>query len=1060
MFWRRFLWGFVILLIGLVSYVWVQRYALIETQVRKWAKSHNYDITLDIQSVTKRQAHLKTIVITQDGQAVFKASHLVADYQWKDVLDHKIIEKLTLKDFEAVVELDAKGQISHPKLPQTQGPALPFPTQGIVMKRGHVALGSPFGSLKGTIDGYYQSMTAAKIAFQVEDVAFDYKELNGAGTGQVNVKLSEMAPDLDLDMMFSHIGFQEGYIDDVNIVSDMAAVLSPEQVGFDGPISIELKRAETSEYSVEAAQLNWEGQIDFPRTDQGVWHAAGAWVVDIDEASVKSAVKREKLARTVSLYSALSKAPMVRNFANLPKAAFLRLFNSASLSGKGRFEFSPDGYAVDLDAPMVIGQGQELGRGQDKLRLVPRPDIAAVRFDLQANYIDLNMDVDLEGPWPLRLQNLSLKAGSDDGKSFNAVESVKARLNVPRPWKAQTIDGASARLGALSGDLIYRLSNNDQRFFNFIGPVDYDGDVPGGYVTGLMALGRTEIISTPTRLSADFQPKSGHLIKVARLSTQTQWRGEDLSFTISGKGPDYRRRGRVEDGAVGKISTRLEALKGQVIDAENTRHLSLDVSSVDITGTLAGEDQNWRLDSTHTQVISPNLPEGGSKTFAPTAQMTVRRRGDAPVDFTIHAPKTDVETRSVNAQGMDLKVRGEPEDFTVAYSQGRAKFIADELPVLPLFGEVRFKDQIWRGEAQTTLPKTNDTPIYVSYTFENGRGEADVSIPELIFSPGGFQPQSLSSAFRGKIADVDGVVSAQIKLAFSPDMPLQSSGRASLRNLSAGTLPGPFTGVNTELTFASIFPLQTSGRQRLTMKSFDPGFPLQNGDIEFELQDGGVKLHAAKWPLGAGFVSLDPTFWRYASDENRVTLRLTNLSLGDVVNAMGNGEMQATGNLEGELPVVIEGVRTRVEKGTLRVKNGGTIQYQSKRLDALTDNLSDQNASGSTRETSAQFGGLDGLARLNPLYREGKVSGASEGFEALKNFKYKRLEAQLDGPLDGNLIVRAEFDGSNDAVLGGAVFAWDVTLEGELLNIARSLGDITASDLIKRSLSEAQNSPS
>jgi len=189
--------------------------------------------------VTKRQAHLKTIVITQDGQAVFKASHLVADYQWKDVLDHKIIEKLTLKDFEAVVELDAKGQISHPKLPQTQGPALPFPTQGIVMKRGHVALGSPFGSLKGTIDGYYQSMTAAKIAFQVEDVAFDYKELNGAGTGQVNVKLSEMAPDLDLDMMFSHIGFQEGYIDDVNIVSDMAAVLSPEQVGFDGPISID-----------------------------------------------------------------------------------------------------------------------------------------------------------------------------------------------------------------------------------------------------------------------------------------------------------------------------------------------------------------------------------------------------------------------------------------------------------------------------------------------------------------------------------------------------------------------------------------------------------------------------------------------------------------------------------------------------------------------------------------------------------------------------------------------------------------------------------------------------
>ena len=101
-----------------------------------------------------------------------------------------------------------------------------------------------------------------------------------------------------------------------------------------------------------------------------------------------------------------------------------------------------------------------------------------------------------------------------------------------------------------------------------------------------------------------------------------------------------------------------------------------------------------------------------------------------------------------------------------------------------------------------------------------------MDIPELLFAPGGLQPQTLAKAMRGKIAEVNGAVGAQINLKFASGEPLQSSGSAQLKSLSFGTLPGPLNNVSTELSFSSFFPLQSQGRQTLNVGKFDPGFPL------------------------------------------------------------------------------------------------------------------------------------------------------------------------------------------------------------------------------------------
>ncbi len=1065
-----FLLGLVLIVFALI-YVWTQRYNLIEAHIEKLATKMGFEISLDIQSIELGQARIADINLQQEGREVFKAGEIILDYNWRELKDKNQLQKVVLTTPHIWAELDKSGKLVFPVMQEGEGASVPLPRDGIAFQGGRLNLASPYLSLETGFDGYYKSLSDTQIILDVEhsDLNYDSSQaqaLFGQGSGDVKLVLMEEASEFDVDIHFPKLAWGDNQLEGLSLQSRFRPEISEDSFEFNGPFQARIVKVNTPDFTLQNMDLKWDGRIFTPlnptsQTSTSQTSTAtgsqqsdieGVWTIEIEKGLAKSPSKREKLARTLSLNKALIDLPMVGNFANLPKDAFKRIFAATSVKGGGEFKLGSAGYHLSLSQPLTFSNTDFQSQKGDVLTLSPRLDRPVIEYRSNQDgegEILLNMDIELDGPWPLELQDINLVAGSPNGQSFEAVETVTANLIFPKTWQGVTEDGRPARLAPLKGALTYQLDGQNRQAFTFEGPVNYDGDVPGGYVENLSINGLTDILRSPTRLNAKFQHNTENNITISRFETTTGWRGEDLDFTFVGEAPELRRRGRVEDGTVGKIAGRIGEFTGQIIDAENARHLDLKVDAIDLNGTIAGEDQNWRLSVKNADITSPDLPDGGSKAFAPSADMTFKRRGDMPVQFVIHAPHTDVETRSVNTDGMDLKVTGQSDDFTVDYTQGLAKFVAEEIPVLPLHGQVHFNGTLWDGKAQTYLPDTPDTPIFVDYTFEDGRGTANVDIPEFIFTPGGFQPQSLSKAFQGKIADVDGFASAKIQLAFGPDMPLLSSGTASLRDISLGTLPGPFSGINTDLSFSSIFPLKTTGRQKLTMKSFDPGFPLKDGEIEFELREGGVILHEAQWPLGAGFVSLDPTDWSFDAKENRVTLRLTNLSVGDVVNNLGNGEMQMTGKLEGMLPVVVEGVRTRVDDGHLSVKDGGTIKFQSKSLSAATDTLAPP-----SRNLSAQFGSLDGLARLNPLYRENQVSGASEGFAALKNFDYKKLELELDGPLDGNIKVRIVFDGSNEQVLDGAVFAWDVSVEGELLNIARSLGDVSSSELIKRSLDQ------
>lgn len=1021
-FWQvigRVCLGLILLCLIALIYLWSNRYAVIEDRLQAEFRARGYQTDFSIQSLGRTQAEIKNLSVKhiEASESIFGADEMKLTYAWRDAIKGRI-DRLTLTGPRLFVEIDEHGALIRPILSPGKsgtGPDIIYPPQGVHIKNGRVDMLTPYGLMRGQANGVFYNPDRWTLDVDLNPGAFKYGNISGTGGGTVKIALTGDQPKLTFDLKFIDLAVNDIVGTDLFLTGDFTPEFGTERVILRGPLDMMFKSLALPDSALGRGHLNWQGRLSVPRNGLSQIHVDGDWHVDLQSVSVTDLAVRERLATTLSLYPALSQTPLAQNFAARPKAAMTRLLTTANVSAAGHMKRDSSGYVVTLTSPAIWSGAQ------DHVSFAPQSGDTTLNFTRDTGTLTAGGDMVMTGPAALSLFGLMLSADSIDGLRLQAVRQVNGRLHLPHPWTGTTQAGRAARLAPFNAILAYTATQT-QRNFSITSAFDYDGDIPGGYVTGLKINGQTHVVLRDKHLTTDFKPQAGTVIGLDRFENVTGWHGEDLRFTIQdGQGPDYVRRG-IGRNAVGHVTTLLSDVSGHMIEVQDARRLNLDFGLLDITGVLRRDQQNWRIEADQVNVNSPNIPAGGSTVTAPTAQMTARLQPAQPVNFTLSTSQADIATPTVTTDNMALEVEGTPEAFNVIYRDGLADMAANELPPLPLTGAVSFTSNpdggTWTGTAQTFLPKAPRAPINATYSLTNGAGSADVDIANLLFTPGGLQPQDLISTLSGKISRVTGGVSAKIKLGFVPGQPLQSSGTASVNDLSMGTLTGPFTGVNANLTFSSFFPLQSTGRQTLTAQLFDPGFPLAEGQFEFEIIPDGVKLYSARWPLGDGVISLDPTEWIYSAPQNRVTLRLKDIGLGQFLNNIGNGDLYATGDVEGVLPVLIEGIRTEVVGGLLQVKDGGVIRYSSSQASAA--------------------------AAQNDY--------ANMAFEALKDFRYKKLEARLDGPLDGEITIRAEFDGRNPDVLEGATFAWGVTLEGELLNIARSFSPDNMNRIIQDSV--------
>lgn len=269
------------------------------------------------------------------------------------------------------------------------------------------------------------------------------------------------------------------------------------------------------------------------------------------------------------------------------------------------------------------------------------------------------------------------------------------------------------------------------------------------------------------------------------------------------------------------------------------------------------------------------------------------------------------------------------------------------------------------------------TRVAITHDLGAGRGGATLAVPGIAFNDD-FQPDELTPLTFGVVADVEGSISGEGRIDWSPDA-VTSTGtfRTAGTNLAAAF--GPVTGISGEIRFTDLLGMVTAPGQVATIAEVNPGIPVTDGLVRYRLLEGQrVQVEGGRWPLAGGEMVLEPTVLDFADHaERRMTFRVSGVNAALFLQEFAFENLNATGTFDGVLPMVFDAAGGRVVGGRLVARGGGNIAYVGE----------------VTKEDVGFWGNL--------------------AFQALKSIDYRDLTIEMDGPLAGEMVTAIRFGGAS-----------------------------------------------
>lgn len=1010
---RAVLWTLIVLvvLIGIVlALIWHNRTSLMESQIRKLMAKQGYDVVMEITKLSKTQAVTTNIVASKDGAVFFKAERAIVDYD----IGKRMAQRIELHKPYINVEVDTQGNVLSSWMPQNPESGsggdqkLLMPPNGLIIKDATVDWrlmqdkGTQMGSGHANVSADIAANTSWNANLMGTKAVFSSDILTGDITHDVFIETKD-GQTFDV---FGSVGgkalstayFGQNYLRSEDLESQFKLNITRAQIGTKPEISgwytTRINGLSLPDYAVRHANIKIS---NFKRAEDNKIHAR--WQMGAKGVQISNLDMRSELADKLTSHSAMSNIPIAKYFTRNLNIKAAQLLGGFDMAGQGSFGASKAGYVLELAQPLNL-------QTENQAIVFTRENSGFFGYNKSEQEMTLNADIDWSGVQGLKLTDFSMAAKSFKGTRIDALREINTHVKSSQDWRLHN-DGDDVRLAPIDIDFHYEDKGKGLRSVNISGALDYDGPVPGGSVLGLKAEGDMRLRLSGDDFTLGYTPSAP--LSIAAFNNPSGWTTKALKFTMEPEENLLRKTAGANNGS-NIMQTVLKNVSTEIVDPEDTRHLDAQFARLDVSTDFAKSPQHWQVKVKSTDIKSEDFPAPGTHIVAPTALLNVYQTPSGGMTFDILSPETRVATDNAKIENLHIGLNGSPDDIALEYRAGSVTMVGGAVPVLPMHGTARLKSGELTGHAITNLPRTTDTPIDIHYRSVDGQGSAKILIPKIIFDPYGLQPQQLIPVLRGKLAEVTGETSAEFDFKFGDGQPVQSSGWADLKDLDVGTLVGPISGINSKLTFASIFPLKTKGIQTASMAEFDPGFPLKDGTIKFEIVPGGIIVHQAVWPIdnvegGPGKIFLSPTNWRFGDVENRVAVNVENVGLGTMLAGIGKDKLSATGQVFGTLPARIKGVDMVIEDGVLAVKDGGFIRYKSPATDAAA----------------------------------ARDKNAEHAFKALENFQYQQLEARIDGPLDGAMALKIVFDGKNPEVLSGQTFKFNTMVTGELANIARNM---------------------
>ena len=299
-------------------------------------------------------------------------------------------------------------------------------------------------------------------------------------------------------------------------------------------------------------------------------------------------------------------------------------------------------------------------------------------------------------------------------------------------------------------------------------------------------------------------------------------------------------------------------------------------------------------------------------------------------------------------------------------------------PLVSTDASLRFAGGVIDAKAgfneQKTGTKILDTII--RHRLADSSGSADLIVKELRFNDG-FQPDQLTSLALGVVANVQGSVVGDGRIDWTVAR-VTSRGTFATADTNLAAAFGPVSGLTTTLTFDDLIGLHSAPGQIARIKEINPGIPVIDGRIEYQLLGNNrVRVEGGSWPFGGGQLLLHPTTLDFAAEQTRrLTFDIVGVDAAVFLQSFGFENINATGKFDGTLPVEFGGMGGRIVGGRIDSRaGGGTLAYVGE--------LSNHN--------------LGAIANF--------------AFGALRSLKYDDLTIVLNGDLDGEMVTDIRFGG-------------------------------------------------
>ena len=272
---------------------------------------------------------------------------------------------------------------------------------------------------------------------------------------------------------------------------------------------------------------------------------------------------------------------------------------------------------------------------------------------------------------------------------------------------------------------------------------------------------------------------------------------------------------------------------------------------------------------------------------------------------------------------------------------------------------------------------TRVADVTLTHALGVGAGRADLDVPAIAFAKDRLQPDALTPLTFGVIADVNGSVSGEAHIAWTP-AGVTSTGVFRTAGTDLAAAFGPVTGIATEIRFTDLLNLQSAPGQVATIRTLNPGIPVSDGTIRYQTLPGArVKVEGGAWPFAGGSLTLDPTLLDFsAASERRMTFHIANMAADQFLQQFDFKNLDATGIFDGVLPMIFNETGGRIEGGDLRVRPGGGT-----------------------------------LAYVGDLSQKDLGIWANIAFQALKSLRYQSLRVGMNGPLAGEMVTDVRFAG-------------------------------------------------